>query len=107
QHTESGIRDREVPKQLTGVLGLKGSAKRLTLDQDGDLAVQLDRVVHLLTLLDAMISRQLGDHLRRVEDVVPEGLDHGQDEGRFYGFLGENVITLSADACSEFVQLVY
>jgi hypothetical protein len=88
---------REVPVELGGVALVEVGTTVLALHQDDRLAVLQDRVIDLLALFDPDVGVQLGCNLGRVEDVVAESADEGQNEGGLGRLLGLDVVLLARD----------
>ena len=70
----------EVAQQLT-VVQIQVLIMMFALDQDGRYHVLHDRVVDLLTLLDAYVGDILRGHFQGVEYIVAQALNERHDQG--------------------------
>ena len=76
----------EVAVELVGLAGIKAGPGAFGFDEDDDLSVALDSVIHLFTLFSTYVGRVLGDDDARVNGVIAERLKERQDKRVFRRF---------------------
>ena len=102
-----GLGHAEVPVELRRGLLAQVDPVVLALEQHDRVAVAEDRVVDLLALLRADVGDELGDHLGRVEHVVPQHVvDERHHEGGLGRLLGLHVVDPLPDPARHLAQSV-
>jgi hypothetical protein len=84
----TGIRRREIPEELGGVIDAQLGIGGLALNKYPDLTIFANGVVDLFALLGADVASELGHYLTGIKYIIAKGLKEGHDQrglGCFFG----------------------
>ena len=97
-----GGRVVKIAVELVGLAGIEAGSGALGFDEDDDLAVALDGVIHLFAFFGAYVGRVFGNDDAWVKGIIAERLKERQDKRVFRRFFrGGCVFPQFLNACCQ------